>query len=447
LIRQLFAYVIETMKAVQKLFLPSKQQAVKTDGLVKNRKTPLMVIPAEAGIQSHQLFLDPGVRRGDGFGDFLRSRQDRHVHVSPCRPPMDVRYRRKPSIQTENTMRNVELRSDTMTRPTPAMRKAMAEAEVGDDVFGEDPTVNRLEKLAAERLNKEAALFVPSGTMANLVSQMAHCGRGDEMILGSLAHSFYYEQGGSAAVAAIHPRTVPNQLDGKLPLDELEAAIRGDNIHFPRTRLIALENTHNLCGGAPLEPAYLRSVGDIARRHGIKLHIDGARLFNAAAALGVPAQQLAVEADSVSFCLSKGLAAPVGSVVCGSREFIQTARRARKILGGGMRQAGVLAAAGIVALDDRVDRLAEDHANAHRLAMGLAGVSGLELDPEQYKTNIVYFNVVKPGLSAAELVSALQKEGVRMLASGPRKIRAVTHYEVTSRDIDYALEAMARVIR
>jgi threonine aldolase len=347
----------------------------------------------------------------------------------------------------ENAMRNVELRSDTMTRPTPAMRKAMAEAEVGDDVFGEDPTVNRLEKLAAERLNKEAALFVPSGTMANLVSQMAHCGRGDEMILGSLAHSFYYEQGGSAAVAAIHPRTVPNRPDGKLPLDELEAAIRGDNIHFPRTRLIALENTHNLCGGAPLEPAYLKAVGDIARRHGIKLHIDGARLFNAAAALGVPAQQLAVEADSVSFCLSKGLAAPVGSVVCGSREFIQTARRARKVLGGGMRQAGVLAAAGIVALNEMVDRLAEDHAHARKLAEGLTGIAGLDLDPGRYKTNIVYFEVVKPGLSAADLVAALQKEGVRMLASGPRKVRAVTHYEVTQQDIDYALESMARVMR
>jgi len=344
-------------------------------------------------------------------------------------------------------MRHVELRSDTMTRPTPAMRKAMAEAEVGDDVFGEDPTVNRLERLAAERLNKEAALFVPSGTMANLVSQMAHCGRGDEMILGSLAHSFYYEQGGSAAVAAIHPRTVPNQPDGEIPLNELEAAIRSDNIHFPRTRLIALENTHNLCGGAPLEPAYLESVGDIARRHGIKLHIDGARLFNAAVALGVPARQLAVEADSISCCLSKGLAAPVGSVVCGSKEFILATRRARKVLGGGMRQAGVLAAAGIVALNEMVDRLAEDHANAHRLAMGLAGVSGLELDPERYKTNIVYFDVVKPGLNAAELAAALQKQGVRMLAAGPRTIRAVTHYEVTADDIDYALDVTATVMR
>jgi threonine aldolase len=363
---------------------------------------------------------------------------------------MDMRYQREPNIKIghkENTMRHVELRSDTMTHPTPSMRKAMAAAEVGDDVFGEDPTVNRLETLAAERLGKAAALFVPSGTMANLVSQMVHCGRGDEMILGNLAHSFYYEQGGSAAVAAIHPRTVPNRPDGKIPLDELEAAIRGDNIHFPRTRLIALENTHNLCGGAPLEPAYLKSVGDIARRHGIKLHIDGARLFNAAVALGVPAQQLAAEADSISCCLSKGLAAPVGSVVCGGKEFVQAARRARKVLGGGMRQAGVLAAAGIVALTEMVDRLAEDHANAHRLATGLAGVSGLKLDPAQYKTNIVYFDVVKPGLSAAELVAALQKEGVCMLAAGPRTIRAVTHYEVTAKDIDYALDVMAAAMR
>jgi threonine aldolase len=344
-------------------------------------------------------------------------------------------------------MRYVELRSDTMTRPTPAMRKAMAEAEVGDDVFGEDPTVNRLEALAAERLGKAAALFVPSGTMANLVSQMVHCGRGDEMIIGHLAHSFYYEQGGSAAVASIHPRTVPNRPDGKLPLDELEAAIRGDNVHFPRTRLIALENTHNLCGGAPLDPTYFRSVGDIARRHGIRLHIDGARLFNAAAALGVPAGQLAVEADSISFCLSKGLAAPVGSVVCGGAEFIQAARRARKVLGGGMRQAGVLAAAGIVALDEMADRLAEDHANARRLAVGLAGVSGLALDPERFKTNIVYFDVVKPGLSAAELAAALQKEGVRMLAAGPRTIRAVTHYEVMQKDIDYALGTVNRLLK
>lgn len=344
-------------------------------------------------------------------------------------------------------MRPVELRSDTMTRPTPAMRRAMADAEVGDDVFGEDPTVNRLEELAAERLNKEAALFVASGTMANLVSQMVHCGRGDEMILGSLSHSFFFEQGASAAVAAIHPRTVPNRPDGTLPLEELEAAIRRDNIHFPRTRLIALENTHNLCGGAPLPSAYIEDVGGIARRHGIRLHIDGARLFNAAVALGVPAQELAAAADSVSFCLSKGLAAPVGSVVCGKTDFMREARRARKVLGGGMRQAGVLAAAGIVALKEMVDRLAEDHANARRLAEGLSAVHGLELDPNRYRTNIVYFDVATTRLNADQLVAALQDKGVRMLATGPRTVRAVTHYEVTATDIDYVLETISKMMK
>ena len=344
-------------------------------------------------------------------------------------------------------MRHVELRSDTMTRPTPAMRKAMAEAEVGDDVFGEDPTVNRLEELAAERLGKEAALFVPSGTMANLVSQMAHCGRGDEMILGSLAHSFYYEQGGSAAVAAIHPRTVPNQPDGKIPLDELEAAIRGDNIHFPRTRLIALENTHNLCGGAPLEPAYIRSVGDIARRHGIKLHIDGARLFNAAVALGVPARQLAAEADSVSVLPQQG-AGGAGGLGRLRRQGVHPdsasrpqgfgRRHAPGRRAGGGRHRGPHRNGGPAGRRPR-QRAPARHGPCRRVRS--------ELDPEQYKTNIVYFDVVKPGLNAAELVAALQKEGVRMLAAGPRTIRAVTHYEVTAKDIDYALDVMATVMR
>jgi threonine aldolase len=341
----------------------------------------------------------------------------------------------------------VELRSDTMTRPTPAMRKAMAEAEVGDDVFGEDPTVNRLEALAAERLGKEAALFVTSGTMGNLASIMAHCGRGDEMILGHLSHTFYFEQGGSSAVAAVHPRTLPNRPDGTIALEEIEAAVRGDNVHFPRTRLIALENTHNLCGGAPLAPDYIQAVAEIARRHAVRLHVDGARLFNAAAALGLPAKDLVAAIDSVSFCLSKGLAAPAGSMVCGTREFIDTARRARKVLGGGMRQAGVLAAAGIVALSDMVDRLAEDHANARKLAEGLAGIRGLAIDPGSIRTNIVYFQVDRPGLNAAELTQKLNREGVRMLPTGPRTIRAVTHYEVSAGDIGRALDAMAKVMR
>lgn len=344
-------------------------------------------------------------------------------------------------------MQIVELRSDTMTRPTPAMRKAMAAAEVGDDVFGEDPTVNRLEELAAERLGKEAALFVPSGTMANLISALCHCGRGDEMILGHLSHTFFYEQGGTAAVGSIHPRTLPNLPDGTIALEEIEAAVRGDNVHFPRTRLIALENTHNLCGGAPIAPDYMRAVSAIAKRHRLKLHVDGARLFNAAVALGLPARDLAADADSVSFCLSKGLAAPVGSVVCGGKDLIAPARRARKVLGGGMRQAGVLAAAGIVALTDMVDRLADDHANARRLAEGLAATPGLSLDPARVRTNIVYFDISKEGLSAADFVQRLQAEGVRMLPSGPRRVRAVTHYEVTAAGIEQALKAAGRAMK
>ncbi len=344
-------------------------------------------------------------------------------------------------------MHIVDLRSDTLTKPTPAMRRAMAEAEVGDDVFGEDPTVNRLEEMAAERLGKEAGLYVTSGTMGNLVSQLAHCNRGDEMILGDKAHTFYYEQGGTAAVAGIHPRTLPNQSNGKLALEDIEAAIRPDNVHFPRTRLIALENTHNVCNGSPLELAYMQSVQKLADRHGIKIHLDGARLFNAAVALGINESQLADQTDSVSFCLSKGLAAPVGSVVCGTKDFIGRARRARKVLGGGMRQAGVIAAAGIVALNEMTGRLAEDHANARKLAEGLAEITGLAIDPDHIKTNIVFFETIPDGLAADELEKRLNQEGVRILALGPRRMRAVTHYHITTEDIDQALNVISKAMK
>jgi len=344
-------------------------------------------------------------------------------------------------------MRIIDLRSDTVTQPTPAMRRAMAEAEVGDDVFGEDPTVNRLEEMVANRLGKEAGLFVPSGTMANIVSQMTHCGRGDEVILGDQSHIFFYEQGGSAALGGIHPRTVPNQPDGKLALKEIEAAIRTDNIHFPRTRLIDLENTHNRCDGSPLDADYMHSVNQIARRYGLKVHIDGARLFNAAVALGVEARNLVAEADSVSICLSKGLAAPVGSVVTGTRAFISKARRIRKVLGGGMRQAGVLAAAGIVALDEMIDRLADDHANARRLAEGLANIKSLLLNPDCIKTNIVYFEVMRSGMTSQILAERLESQGIRVLPTGPNQIRAVTHYHITTGDIDYALDIFSRVLK
>lgn len=344
-------------------------------------------------------------------------------------------------------MRIIDLRSDTVTQPTPAMRRVMAEAEVGDDVFGEDPTVNRLEEMVANRLGKEAGLFVPSGTMANIVSQMTHCGRGDEVILGDQSHIFFYEQGGSAALGGIHPRTVPNQPDGKLALKEIEAAIRTDNIHFPRTRLIDLENTHNRCDGSPLDADYMHSVNQIARRYGLKVHIDGARLFNAEVALGVEARNLVAEADSVSICLSKGLAAPVGSVVAGTRAFISKARRIRKVLGGGMRQAGVLAAAGIVALDEMIDRLADDHANARRLAEGLANIKSLLLNPDCIKTNIVYFEVTRSGMTSQILAERLESQGIRVLPTGPNQIRAVTHYHITTGDIDYALDIFSRVLK
>lgn len=343
-------------------------------------------------------------------------------------------------------MKIIDLRSDTVTRPTPAMREAMAAAEVGDDVLGDDPTVQRLEALAAARLGKEAALFVASGHMGNLVALLTHCGRGDEIIVGDLAHIFYYEQGSTAAVGGIHPRTVPNQPDGTLDLNQVEAAIRGDDLHFPRTRLICLENTHNRCGGAVLDVAYLNAMGDLARRYQLKLHVDGARLFNAAIALGVDVKALAADADSVSFCLSKGLAAPIGSLVCGTRAFIQQARRNRKLLGGGMRQVGVIAAAGIVALEQMVTRLAEDHAHAQRLAAGLDQIPGLRADAAATRTNIVMFELLRPDLTPAQLAAACDAVGVRVFPAGGRRLRAVTHYEISGEDISEALQRVARVM-
>ncbi|OGO18940.1 MAG: threonine aldolase, partial [Chloroflexi bacterium RBG_16_48_8] len=255
----------------------------------------------------------------------------------------------------------IDLRSDTVTQPTPEMRQAMAEAEVGDDVYGEDPTVNQLEMMSAELLGKDSGVFVPSGTMGNLAAILAHCGRGDEVILGHLSHTFLYEAGGISALGGLHPRTIPNQEDGTLRLEDIEGAIRPDNPHYPISRLIVIENTHNRTGGSVLSVEYTRAVAEIARRNQLSLHIDGARIFNAAVAQGVAAKQLAEPAHSVTFCLSKALCAPVGSVLCGSEDFIKKVRRIRKQLGGGMRQAGILAAAGRVALQKMIHRLGEDH--------------------------------------------------------------------------------------
>ncbi len=339
--------------------------------------------------------------------------------------------------------KTIDLRSDTVTKPTPAMREAMARAEVGDDVYGEDPTVNRLQAMAADMLGKEAAVFVASGTMGNLASILAHCQRGDEVILGNLAHIFLYEAGGIAAVGGIQPRTIPNQSDGTLALDDIRRAIRGDDEHFPTTRLITLENTHNRCGGAALPVDYCQAVGNLAREHGLQMHLDGARLFNAAAALNVPAADVAAPFDSVTFCLSKGLSAPVGSVVCGSADFIRRARRARKVLGGGMRQVGVLAAAGIVALETIVPRLGEDHARAQLLASKLAELPGISLDGMP-QSNLVYISLGDEiPLSAEDFRKRLAERGILFGWTGPRRYRLVTHYWIDDAAVKQTVEAFA----
>ena len=335
----------------------------------------------------------------------------------------------------------IDLRSDTVTHPTPAMREAMYRAEVGDDVFGEDPTVRRLEEMAAERMGKEAALFVASGTMGNLVALLTHCGRGDEVILGDRSHTFVYEQGGMAALGGITPRPIPNQPDGTLRLEDIRAAIRSENVHYPRTRLVCLENTHNLCDGAPLTAEYTAAVARLAHSHGLRVHLDGARIFNAAAALNCDVRDLVREVDSVMFCLSKGLCAPVGSVLCGSADFIYEARRARKVVGGGMRQVGVLAAAGIVALEQMTGRLAEDHARARRLAEGLAQIPGVQVGPVY--TNIFYFWLDEGvPLAPQEFLHRLREQGVLVLGREDGRFRAVTHYWITDEDIEATLRAV-----
>ncbi|MGC8874610.1 MAG: low-specificity L-threonine aldolase [Chloroflexia bacterium] len=343
--------------------------------------------------------------------------------------------------------RRIDLRSDTVTLPTPAMRRAMYEAEVGDDVWGEDPTVKRLQEMAAERVGKEAALFVASGTMGNLVSLLAHCRRGDEVIMGDECHIFHYEVGAAAVFGGLVYHTVPTTRFGELPIEEIEAAIRGPNVHFPPTGLICLENTHNRCGGTVIGPDYMRRVRELADRHGLPIHLDGARIFNAAIALGVDARELARYADSVMFCLSKGLSAPVGSLVCGTTEFVQRAHRVRKMVGGGMRQVGVIAAAGIVALQEMIDRLAEDHENARRLAEGLANIPGIAVDLDTVQTNMVMFYPVDRRWTTETLSEALCAEGVLVSYLGRTKIRAVTHYGIERADIEEALQRIARVVR
>ncbi|NMC13787.1 MAG: low-specificity L-threonine aldolase [Chloroflexi bacterium] len=341
----------------------------------------------------------------------------------------------------------IDLRSDTVTHPTPAMREAMARAEVGDDVLGEDPTVNRLEEMVASMAGKQAGLLMPSGTMSNLAAILTHCGRGDEVILGDKAHTVLFEAGGISALGGIHSRQIPNQADGTMDLADITAAIRSDDIHYPPTRLISIENTHNRCGGVPLSAAYTRSVGDLAQKYNIKLHIDGARLFNAAIAQGVSAADLAAPADSVSICLSKGLCAPVGSVLCGSFDFIQSARRIRKQLGGGMRQAGILAAAGIVALETMVDRLAEDHQRARLLAQGLNSIDGLILNPGTPQTNMIFCRLSdRIPFDAKETAVRLAAKGIKAGVVAERGFRLVLHYWITDADVEKTVRAFGEVL-
>jgi threonine aldolase len=343
-------------------------------------------------------------------------------------------------------VRIIDLRSDTITLPTEDMRRAMYEAELGDDVYKEDPTVNLLEELAARMLGKEAALLTASGTMSNLTAVLTHTRPGDEILLGSQAHMLWYELGSASALGGVVMRTVPNDQDGQLDLGAVEQAIRPENIHFPRTTLLCLENTHNRCGGTVLTPEYTSAITGLAQQHRLRVHLDGARIFNAAVALEVPVNELAMPVDSVCLCLSKGLSAPIGSLLCGTQEFVAEARKWRQMLGGGMRQAGIIAAAGIIALRRMVGRLTEDHFTAQRMARGLAHIPSITIHPEKIQSNIVIFEPPNT-ISAVEFIQRMGARGVRFSYLGGRKVRAVTHRMVNNANIDEALNRIELLIK
>lgn len=347
-------------------------------------------------------------------------------------------------------MQYIDLRSDTVTHPTPEMREAMAAAPVGDDVYGEDPTINELQEEAAARFGKEAGLFVSSGTMGNLCSVLAHCGRSDEMILAKQSHIFQYEVGSASAYGGIHPNTLDVQHDGTLDLTAIRRSIRPENVHTPVTRLVCLENTQGGAYGAPLPLSYIEQVAQIARENDMKLHIDGARIFNAAAALNMPVDQLTKDADSLTFCLSKGLSAPVGSVIVGSRDFIKRAHKIRKSFGGGMRQAGILAAAGLVALRTMPQRLHEDHANARALAEGLATLPYIEIDLTTVRTNMIFFKLMENAPMSMDDIAQRLKDEYNILARpynpAERKFRMVTHCWFSAEHVPVVLDAMRTIL-
>lgn len=341
----------------------------------------------------------------------------------------------------------VDLRSDTVTKPTPEMREAMAEAAVGDDVFGDDPTVIDLQEKAAKMIGKEASLFVPSGTMGNLIALMVHCSRGEEAIVGDKSHIYLNEAGGMSALGGVYPHPVPNQKDGTLRLEDIRDAIQPDDQHRTITRLVCIENTQNVCGGIPLTVEYTRQAGSLAKEHGLKFHIDGARIFNAAAALDVDVKELVAPADSVMFCLSKGLVAPIGSMLVGTKEFIAKAHRLRKMLGGGMRQVGVLAAAGLISLEKMTGRLKQDHARAKKLYEGLKQIRGLRIEAGP-SSNMVYFKLAEHvTMTEEEIIAEMKNRGVLVDWSAPREFRLVTHYWVDDAGVEKAVQALREVLK
>jgi threonine aldolase len=351
-------------------------------------------------------------------------------------------------VREEITMKIIDLRSDTVTHPTEEMRRAMYEAEVGDDVYREDPTINALEEMAAQMMKKEASLFTSSGTMSNLLAVLTHTHPGEEILLGSESHIFWHELGGASALGGVVMRTIANDENGQMDINAIEGAIRPESISFPQTTLLCLENTHNRCGGAVLTADYTSAAVELAHKHGLRVHLDGARIFNASIALGVPASELVNDADSVCFCLSKGLSAPIGSLLCGTGKFVENARKRRRMIGGGTRQAGIIAAAGIVALKTMVERLEEDHRNARRLVEGLASIPGIRVLHPKIQTNIVMFESL---LSAPgpEFTQEMNNRGVKVGYRGDQRFRAVTHRMVSAEDIDEALnriEACAKEI-
>lgn len=350
------------------------------------------------------------------------------------------------SLNKMSNRKKIDLRSDTVTLPTDEMREAMNNAEVGDDVYQEDLTINRLEELAAKKLGKEAALFVPSGTMGNLIAVLTHCQRGDEVILEMDSHIYYYEVGGMSAVAGVIPRLIAGD-KGILDPQDIKRALREENLHYPKTTLICVENTHNRAGGTIIPPEIIEEICQLGHERNIQVHLDGARIFNAAVALNIEPALLTKKVDSVMFCLSKGLSAPVGSILAGSKEFIQRARKNRKMLGGGMRQAGILAAAGIIAIENMVERLEEDHKNARILGEGLADIGGIKVDLKTIQTNMVYFDLNKSGMDTYQFLPKLAEYNILGSPQPPAKVRLVTHYGINEDDIYATIKAIKEIVR